>query len=1374
MADIIGTNGDDTLQGTYNDADTIKGLAGNDTIYPNGGKDTLSGGGGNDKFVYYYYNNNDTTIVTDFGGVGKGTNPTAAIIAEVDTLEFQGDGTSAQNLLLTQKGNNLEISFAGDAYTTRFFDAPVILQNFALENLKNLSKSTGATVDLGNILFSEETTTIDSFDVFNANSTQSTIFNLNTVTFLNDLNNNVSGFDNSDDVINGQDGDDIINGLSGNDTLRGGAGNDSLIGGVGNDILIGGTGNDSSTGNHSLVGGAGNDYLVGATGNDYLNVEFSTGDNTLNGGVGDDTLDAGATSGNNLLFGGDGDDSLSTSNVYSSVSGYIYYPSSSNNTLNGGAGDDTLNAQSPSGNNLLFGGDGNDFLSTSGMRTYKGEPNFNSEGNNTLNGGAGDDTLNARGSTGNNLLSGGDGNDSFDLSGYVIPSSSGEFYYPSSSNNTLSGGAGDDTLKAEYSTGNNFFSGDDGNDSFYLSPTSSNTAPSNLAIQTVDGGKGDDLLSVDYSFATAGISTTFNATTNKVEITAGTYRVSYKNIERLNILGTADDDNIVGSSANDTLSGGYGGKDTIDGGAGEDLLSVDYSYSNATAGIITTFNATTNKGVITAGTNRVNYKNIERLNISGTAYDDNIVGNNGNDTLSTGDSGKDTIDGGAGDDVLSVDYISNVNNSTKGIATTFNATTKIGSITAGTNRVNYKNIERLNISGTAYDDNILGNSGNDTLSGSNGKDTIIGGVGNDILTGGSGDDTLTGGAGNDKFVYSLSDSYYDGTNTDIITDFGGLGKGSNPSATVIASLDTLQFIGFTVENLQLTQNGNNLEINFEGFNNSSKVILQNFKLENLDNLPATSSRPAIGNILFDGETSIVDSFDVFDANSTQTSLFNKNTVTFLNDLDNNIKGFDNSNDVINGQGGDDIIDGLSGNDLLRGGAGNNTLEGGIGDDTLSASSSTGDNLLFGGDGNDSLDISGSIFSDTFSDRFSNFDSRSLGNNTLNGGAGDDTLSASGSKGDNLLSGSDGNDSLDISGSYSNNYGYSSDSRSLGNNTLNGGAGNDALRAGGSKGDNLLSGGDGNDSLDIFGSYSNSSGQDSDSRSLGNNTLNGGVGDDILSASGSTGDNLLFGGDGNDSLNISGDYSYYASYDYSDSRPSGNNTLEGGAGDDNLSFSSLTGDNLLSGGDGNDSFNLIANSLNTDLSDLVTQTVDGGNGNDSLFTNYYFAAGGITSTFNATTNTGSITVGLYRVNYNNIEQLNISGTSYDDNIVGSNGNDILIGIDGNDSLTGGDGTDTFGFYNYTGGVDTIYDFNATNELIQVDAIDFGGGLSRGSLQTSQFTIGTSATTTNQRLIYDFSTGALFFDQDGSASGFTQVKFAQLSAGLSLTEKNFVLV
>jgi len=137
MADIIGTNGNDTLLGT-NSADTIKGLAGNDSITAKQGNDTLIGGSGKDRFVYdfgddiYLNLNLDIDTITDFGGVGKGTNPTAAVSTEVDTLKFQGAGFTAENMLLIQNGSNLEITFNGINSTK------VILQNFALENLDNI------------------------------------------------------------------------------------------------------------------------------------------------------------------------------------------------------------------------------------------------------------------------------------------------------------------------------------------------------------------------------------------------------------------------------------------------------------------------------------------------------------------------------------------------------------------------------------------------------------------------------------------------------------------------------------------------------------------------------------------------------------------------------------------------------------------------------------------------------------------------------------------------------------------------------------------------------------------------------------------------------------------------------------------------------------------------------------------------------------------------------------------------------------------------------------------------------------------------------------------------------------------------------------
>ncbi|MEH2178892.1 MAG: hypothetical protein V7K56_07010 [Nostoc sp.] len=241
----------------------------------------------------------------------------------------------------------------------------------------------------------------------------------------------------------------------------------------------------------------------------------------------------------------------------------------------------------------------------------------------------------------------------------------------------------------------------------------------------------------------------------------------------------------------------------------------------------------------------------------------------------------------------------------------------------------------------------IGRGSTINLIGTAGTDTLVGTASNNLIDGKSGNDTLTGNGGQDKFVIRYGDG------NDIITDFGGVGKGINPTAAVIANVDTLKFTGsgLTARNLLLTPDGNNLEVTFENAANA-KVTLQNFLLENLDNLPANSSTPAQGNIEFDGQTSITDSFDVINANSTQTSIFNKNTVTFLNELNNNIAGFDQSNDVINGQGGNDIINGNSGNDLLRGGSGDDILIGGEGNDTLVGG--FGNNILVGGIGADSF------------------------------------------------------------------------------------------------------------------------------------------------------------------------------------------------------------------------------------------------------------------------------------------------------------------------------------------------------------------------------------------------------------------------------------
>ncbi|NES25016.1 MAG: calcium-binding protein, partial [Symploca sp. SIO3E6] len=89
-------------------------------------------------------------------------------------------------------------------------------------------------------------------------------------------------------------------------------------------------------------------------------------------------------------------------------------------------------------------------------------------------------------------------------------------------------------------------------------------------------------------------------------------------------------------------------------------------------------------------------------------------------------------------------------------------------------------------------------------------------------------------------------------------------------------------------------------------------------------------------------------------------------------------------------------------------------------------------------------------------------------------------------------------------------------------------------------------------------------------------------------------------------------------------------------------------------------------------------------------------------------------------------------------------------------------------------DTITDFNSTQgDLIRVFASDFGGGLTVGRLDIDQFTIGSAATNASDRFIYNDTTGALFFDPDGTGT-IGQVQFAQLSTGLALTNSDIFVV
>jgi Ca2+-binding RTX toxin-like protein len=105
-----------------------------------------------------------------------------------------------------------------------------------------------------------------------------------------------------------------------------------------------------------------------------------------------------------------------------------------------------------------------------------------------------------------------------------------------------------------------------------------------------------------------------------------------------------------------------------------------------------------------------------------------------------------------------------------------------------------------------------------------------------------------------------------------------------------------------------------------------------------------------------------------------------------------------------------------------------------------------------------------------------------------------------------------------------------------------------------------------------------------------------------------------------------------------------------------------------------------------------------------------------------------------------------GGSGRDTLLGGAGDDFLAGGLGLDTLTGGAGSDTFRFGGNTE-TDRITDFMSGTDRIELDSKLYKT-LTPGALDSSVFLLGTKATNTAQRLIYDQPKGALYYDADGS--------------------------
>lgn len=123
------------------------------------------------------------------------------------------------------------------------------------------------------------------------------------------------------------------------------------------------------------------------------------------------------------------------------------------------------------------------------------------------------------------------------------------------------------------------------------------------------------------------------------------------------------------------------------------------------------------------------------------------------------------------------------------------------------------------------------------------------------------------------------------------------------------------------------------------------------------------------------------------------------------------------------------------------------------------------------------------------------------------------------------------------------------------------------------------------------------------------------------------------------------------------------------------------------------------------------------------------------------------------------------------ISGDNGDDLIDGRGGIDFLSGNNGADTFRFstgFRDGPNYDYVRDFeDGVDTMLLAQAVFSSVG---GSLAAREFRVGASAQDGNDHIIYERSTGNLFYDADG-LGGVDQILFAVLNAGDLLRASSF---
>ncbi len=932
-------------------------------------------------------------------------------------------------------------------------------------------------------------------------------------------NDTLSGGSENDTIYGGADSD-VLSGDAGNDSLFGDAGNDTLTGGLGNDSLFGGEGSETYVYNYrggsvSATTNDGSDVITdtGTSGTDVLNLVGVTPSMTrlIRNAAGQlevQTRSSPTGSWFTIVL-------LADTDLYGTSSAgieQIRFVDAAGNvldtwtrdgmrsilldraadtaaiTLTGFAGSDVIRAGS--GSDSLYGGDGDDqiFGGNGSDRLFGGN------GNDSLDGGASNDTI--EGGLGNDTIVGGLGNDS------------------------LSGDAGSDTFIYSWTSG----AANDGSDAISDNGASTTERdvlqlrgvdPARVRFTMVNGSLVLQIMSTlaadQNAFVVASI--TLTGTNPSLGAGVGIEAIEFRSLDGSLLLSTLSRADMVNlskaatlgtSAANVTVLGsgddfynGLDGNDGISGGAGRDTL----------------WGAGGNDTLLGQDGDDV---------LVGSGGDDSLLGGAGDDIL-IGGAGADVLDGGEGSDVYNYVYASATSNDGRDVlrdtgtglsdrdvlnvfgvnptnarivlaagqyvlqirasataawadAVVFADTDIFSSGLSGVELIQFRMSNgdpvatwtRQEMRSSFYDNsaattavNVAGSALGDVMRGGSAADTLAGGAGDDTIIGGLGDDSLDGGAGSDTYVYNVSATTNDGT--DSLSD----------ASVEAGAVDKLVLNGVTAADVRLALVGGvlTLQIMTAGAWRDA-VTLRDTNL-------SIDSGSGIEQIVIGGV--------VWDRAAMRANLLDRSAevgaVT--------VQGFDGADAVLGGAG-NDVLNGGAGADTLLGGAGNDRLDGGAGADRFE---------LTAGQGTDTISDSGTSSTEIDVLRLNGINSSQVTyarvgtgaatviNILVNGvviaqltgmdlavesGVGieqlvfdDRTLTRTDLRNLLVLTGTAGNDSLTGTGTAEILSG------AAGNDTLSGGAGNDTL-IGGIGNDSML-GGDGSDTY-VY-SYTNATTND---------------------------------------------------------------------------------------------------------------------------------------------------------------------------------------------------------------------------------------------------------------------------------------------------------